>query len=203
MKTLICLWVGVFCVSSSNLYAATYGGGNGTAEDPYRITTKADLLALAADTANYDKCFILTADIDLAGETFTTAVIAPDTDVTDGFQGTPFTGVFDGSGHILDHLTIFADGNFTGLFGEIRSGGQIRNLNLNNVDIHNGGYYVGGLVAHLYDGTLHSCSVTGSVNGMGLNRRTGGLEFFWLHRFLSCRMFCKRIELSCWGADRV
>ncbi len=178
MKTLACLWVGVFCVCSSNLYAANYGGGNGTAETPYRITSKADLLALAADTENYDKRFVLTANIDLAGEIFSTAVIAPDTDVTDGFQGTPFTGVFDGSGHIIDHLTIVASGSFIGLFGEIRSGGQIKNLNLNNVDIQSGGYYVGGLIAHLYDGTLHFCSVTGSVNGMGFIGGLVGSSFF-------------------------
>ncbi|NLH17108.1 MAG: hypothetical protein GX455_11060 [Phycisphaerae bacterium] len=194
MKPLACLWVGVFCIFSSHLYAATYGGGNGTAENPYRITSRADFLALAADTANYDKCFILTADIDLAGETFTTAVIAPDTDVTDGFQGTPFTGVFDGSGHILDHLTIFADGNFTGLFGEVRSGGQIRNLDLNNVDIRNGGYYVGGLVAHLYDGTLRSCHVSGSVGGMGFVGGLVGSSFFGAIDF--CHADCSVTGLS-------
>ncbi|HEC03431.1 MAG TPA: rhodanese-like domain-containing protein, partial [Phycisphaerales bacterium] len=42
-----------------------YSGGAGTPEDPYQIATAADLIALGEDPNDYDKHFILTADIDL------------------------------------------------------------------------------------------------------------------------------------------
>jgi len=44
---------------------ARYSGGSGTAQDPYQITTAADLIALGETPADYDKHFVLTADIDL------------------------------------------------------------------------------------------------------------------------------------------
>ena len=67
---------------------AQYSGGSGTAEDPYRIATAEDLMALGETPDDYDKHFVLTADIDLdpnlpGGKVFKRAVIAPDTDPND------------------------------------------------------------------------------------------------------------------------
>jgi hypothetical protein len=42
-----------------------YGGGSGTADDPYLIATAEDLIALGDDPNDYNKHFILTDDIDL------------------------------------------------------------------------------------------------------------------------------------------
>ena len=44
---------------------AQYSGGHGTSADPYQIATAADLIALGETPTDYDKHFILTADIDL------------------------------------------------------------------------------------------------------------------------------------------
>lgn len=44
---------------------AKYGGGSGTAEDPYQIATAQDLILLGESPDDYDKHFVLTADIDL------------------------------------------------------------------------------------------------------------------------------------------
>ena len=68
--------------------AAKYSGGSGTAQDPYQIATAADLIALGETPADYDKHFILTADIDLdpnlpGRKVFDKAVIAPDTDAAE------------------------------------------------------------------------------------------------------------------------
>jgi len=84
---------------------ARYSGGTGEPNDPYQIATAADLIALGETPGDYDKHFILTADIDLdpnlpGRKLFDRAVISPDTDPNDEycwFQGTPFAGVFDGS----------------------------------------------------------------------------------------------------------
>jgi hypothetical protein len=141
-----------------------YSGGSGTATNPYRIASKADLLALAATPTDYGMNFILTADIDLAGEVFTSAVIAPDTQ---------FTGTFDGSGHVISNLTINQPTKDSiGLFGYVRSGGQVKNLGVINASITGRGY-VGGLVGENSYGTVISCYSTGSVSGTGSG--VGGL----------------------------
>ena len=44
---------------------AKYSGGTGEPNDPYQIATAADLIALGETPEDYDKHFILTADIDL------------------------------------------------------------------------------------------------------------------------------------------
>ena len=89
-----------------------YSGGAGEPNTPYQIATKADLLVLAADTNDYNQCFILTADIDLdQGQVFTTAIISTD-------YGTAFTGTFDGNDHKITNFTINGGSNeVLGLFG--------------------------------------------------------------------------------------
>jgi hypothetical protein len=114
------------CLVSIRAYAK-YDGGSGTADDPYQIATAADLIALGEDPNDYDKHFILTADIDLdpnlpGRKVFDKAVIAPDTDAgEDYFQGTGFTGVFDGNDHTISHLTITGV-SYLGLLGRLGSG---------------------------------------------------------------------------------
>jgi hypothetical protein len=147
-----------------------YSGGTGDPNSPYQIASKADLLALAATPADYNKCFILTADINMAGQTFTKAVIAPDINSLSGFQGTAFTGTFDGSGHKIINLTINGPGNsFLGLFGYIGSDSdsQIKNLGLENFSV-SGNQYVGGLVGyHYYASSISNCYSTGTVSEIG------------------------------------
>ena len=75
------LFLVVIIAIVSPLAKAKYSGGTGDTNSPYLIGSAADLLALAADVNDYNKCFALVADIDLdpnlpGGQTFTTAVIA-------------------------------------------------------------------------------------------------------------------------------
>jgi len=148
----------VFLLSFSMLpdsLQAKYSGGSGEPNDPYQIANTDDLLALAVETGDYVKHFLLTADIDLApnlpgGQVFTTAIIAPDTSLNNGFQGTAFSGTFDGAGHKIINLTINTNGvgnNYLGLFGYLCVDGKIKNLGVENVFITGGSsHHVGGLV---------------------------------------------------------
>lgn len=92
-------------------------------------------MLLGESPEDYDKYFILTADIDLDPnlpdrKAFDRAIIAPDTNDDEyGFQGIPFAGIFDGNGHIISHLNI-EGGNNLGLFGRLESGAEIKNLGL-------------------------------------------------------------------------
>ena len=70
-------------LAAMNPCFAKYSGGTGEPNTPYQIANAADLMTLANDANDYNKCFVMTADIDLApnlpgNQTFTTAVIARD-----------------------------------------------------------------------------------------------------------------------------
>ncbi len=145
-----------------------YSGGTGEPNDPYQIATAADLIALGETSEDYDKHFILTADIDLdpnlpGRKVFDKAVIAPDTnDTTVGFQGTAFAGVFDGNGHTISHLTVNGGGSL-GLFGVLMDEAEVRNVRVIDVNIA-GSDGVGGLVGENL-GSIATSYSTGSVSG--------------------------------------
>jgi hypothetical protein len=167
------------------LWWEKYSGGSGTAEDPYQIGTAEDLMVLGESPEDYDKHFILTADINLdpnlpGRKVFDKAVIAPDiNDVNNDFQGTTFNGVFNGNGHTISHLTIVGD-SYLGLFGQLEYGATISNLSLEAVDVNGTGDKVGGLVGSngflsIHDdvcGILINCNSTGTVKG---DRIIGGI----------------------------
>jgi len=138
---------------------AKYSGGTGEPNDPYQIATAADLIALGETPEDYDKHFILTADIDLdpnlpGRKVFDKAVIAPG-------WGTLFTGVFDGNGHTISHLTIIGGCQILGLFGH--SGAYVKNLGVVDVNVIGSGSYVGGLVGH-NAGSVTDCYSMGVVS---------------------------------------
>ncbi|MFZ0034367.1 MAG: GLUG motif-containing protein [Sedimentisphaerales bacterium] len=160
---------------------AKYSGGSGDVFNPYRIGTPADLLALAADVNDYNKSFILTADINLVSSgTFTTAVIAPD--VCNGntiFDGNVFSGTFDGTGHKIINLSINTSGapnSYLGLFGALKKGSLIKNIGLENVSITGGNesVYIGGLVGK-NDATISNCYSKNTIIGGNNSGYIGGL----------------------------
>ena len=151
--------------------------GSGTEQDPWRIKSLDDFNDFAAN-ANYWAGFTrLETDVNLAGLSYTTAVIAPDT-YQNGlvFDGAAFTGVFYGNDHKIIGLTIDdgGAGNFyLGLFGYI-SGGEVRNLGLEGVSVSATGRPIGGLVGE-NGGSVSNCYSTGEVRGSGYSIGVGGL----------------------------
>ncbi|MHC4462080.1 MAG: GLUG motif-containing protein [Planctomycetota bacterium] len=141
--------------------------GSGTQQDPWRIKSLADFNDFAAD-ANYWASYTrLETDVNLAGPTYTTAVIALDTSGVDGFQGTAFTGVFDGNNHKIINLSITSGTNdYLGLFGYISyiNGGEVRNLGVERGSV-GGDLYIGGLVGYNLRGSVSNCYSTGNVSG--------------------------------------
>jgi hypothetical protein len=147
--------------------------GSGTQEDPWRIESLADFDEFAADPNYWSGFTRLETDVNLAGRTYTTAVIAPDVNNSNyDFDGTAFTGVFDGNGHKMMNLTIDDGGtgiDYLGLFGCIEEG-EVRNLRLEGGSV-TGGWAVGGLVGQ-NGGIVSNCYSTGSVSG---DNSVGGL----------------------------
>ncbi len=161
---------------------AKYSGGRGEPNDPYQIATAEDLMLLGESPEDNGKHLILTADIDLdpdlpGRKVFDRAVIGPYTyDVAEGWQGMPFTGVFDGNGKKIYNFSYTStDRDYVGLFGFVDDpNAQIINLGLVNPDIEAGtGEFVGSLVGLLKTGRIVGCYVEdGSVSGKSI---IGGL----------------------------
>jgi hypothetical protein len=148
---------------------ARYSGGSGTTLDPYQIATAADLILLGDSPEDYDKHFLLTADLDLdphlpGRKVWTKALIAPNSDAGNwSFQGTPFSGVFDGNGHRISHLTSRGE-NYLGVFGRLEHRAEIKNLGVEDANLVSSGGYVGGLVGDNSGSVIH-CYSTGAVRG--------------------------------------
>jgi hypothetical protein len=143
---------------------AKYSGGTGEPNDPYRIATPENLSDVGKYQEDWDKHFILTADIDLEGVSLSPV----------GRYGQPFTGVFDGNDHIIHNAEVnMPSSDFVGLFGYVGSSGQIRNLGVEVVTI-TGEDCVGGLVG-ANEGSLTGCYTSGSVTGTDEGDNIGGL----------------------------
>ncbi|MCP4711588.1 MAG: hypothetical protein GY869_23465, partial [Planctomycetes bacterium] len=171
-KTIIATLATIIILSVNQATHAQYSGGKGIPEDPCQISTTADWLTLINSPTDWDNHFILTADLDFGGIALTP--VAPDTSTSSEFQGTQFTGVFDGNDCVIRHATIDMTGtageDYVGLFGFLGSGGKIQNLGVEDIDI-TGIDYVGGLVGY-NRGTITDCYATDALTG---NRSVGGL----------------------------
>lgn len=146
------------------------GGESGAAEDLgyiYDTTTNtytvynADGLLAWNEATRKDLSIncTLTADIDLTGKKWTP--IGKGTMSESGYQGT-----FDGQGHRITGLAITTDnpqGESAALFGGIGGNGEVKNLQLVDVDydVKQGG--ASGGIARSNFGTLTACSVTGTI----------------------------------------
>ena len=139
------------------------------------IETVDDLLALAKanDAETLGKNYRLKADLNLKDTPFNGI----------GSAGQPFTGMFDGQGHTISHVTVNApEGENVGFFNVIK-GATIRDLKLVDVEI-TGKTNVGGLVGSAQvqldssdlsknvANLIGGCSVSGTVTG---TKNVGGL----------------------------
>jgi hypothetical protein len=137
--SLISIWIAALPVQ------AQYSGGSGTPDDPYQIGTAADLTTLGETPEDRDKHFRLTADIDLAGTTWSGPVIPE------------FGGVFDGDGLAVENLTIVSTDSFLGLFGSLHVEAHVTDLRVVDANITQVGRGVAGMLAARNDGAVANC----------------------------------------------
>lgn len=131
---------------------ARYSGGSGEPNNPYKITTAEDLNDIGNHIEDFNKCFIMTADISLSGYSGSKFnAIGPNTT-------TPFTGIFDGNGHTISNLYHTSSGAiFPVVMGEQAA---IVGVRLFNVRIDVGDVSCGSLVGYLRDGRVENCYTT-------------------------------------------
>jgi hypothetical protein len=170
MKTYSILALAVMILCTGTAADARYSGGTGEPNDPYKIATPEDLNDIGNYEEDWDKHFILVNDVNLAGFPGIQFNIIGYFIGWNRFGhqiGKPFTGVFDGNDHKIWNFTwnSSTERNGIGLFGYVGSGGQIKHLGMENVDVNAiNGYYVSGLVGINYYGTISDCYLTGSVS---------------------------------------
>ena len=116
----------------------------------------------------------LTADIDLSGIDWTPIGID---------YNHQYTGTFNGGGHTITGLTVTGSDQYAGLFGYIGSGGTVKNVVLEGVQITSDNSLgdAGGVAGYSY-GNIENCSVSGSVSGSGI---AGGVVGYQSGGFLT------------------
>lgn len=160
------LWVnGLLSYKLNVSVGENYSQGSGTTQDPYIISTAAQLSALLSTPT--DRYYKLANDIDMRGRL-----------VESGGAGsaTAFAGTLDGNGYTISNFTIYAsDFNhngfyYVGLFG--RNEGVIKNLTLDHVVClidglvmvnDNGVTLSVGILTGHNAGTISDCIVTNSA----------------------------------------
>lgn len=224
----LCILLTAFFTGAATAYAME---GEGTKENPYKISSKDDLLEFAekVNYGDYWICAQLTENIVLNDETFT---FDPDTGlviVTDGknvgylgtgqkgeaggnetfdteaseagkwYLGTAGTaegsyggeieewtpirsntdnsykGIFDGNNKTISGVYVNITEDNAGLFGEVQTVGEVKNLNVTASYIH-GKNKVGGICCS-NSGTLMSCYNTGIVIGFLYNGGISGFNY--------------------------
>jgi len=162
----------------------TYGGGAGTAGDPYLIYMAEELNTIGLSFCDWGKHFRLMADIDLSNFDGKDGRSAFNTIGSDMVY--PFKGVLDGNGHIVSHLTLVGGGNL-GMFGYLESGADIRDLGIVDVNISGSGDCVGALAGYSR-GDVTRCYSSGTVIG---DWSVGGLVgASWRCVLIQCTSAC-------------
>lgn len=145
------------------------GAGSGTAADPYQVTTAEQLDAVRNYLNDSNIYFEQAADIDLSG-------YANWLPIGNEAEGTSFAGSYDGKGWSITNLTSSNSLTWVGLFGAVDTGGVLKNISLESVNIENsltGDYAFAGGLAGYNLGTISNCGVlSGTVSSAG---RAGGL----------------------------
>jgi hypothetical protein len=151
--------------------ATSFAGGDGSAGNPYQISTPAELayLSQSVNGANTYAAtyFILTSDLDLNSKSWTPI----------GNSTTSFKGTFDGNSHLISNLTVnLPTSTGVGLFGYTDSA-LIKKLGIAGVSTIIGQTYVGGIIGRctLYPGGyfVRDCFSNATVSASG--ERVGGI----------------------------
>ncbi|MFV0564780.1 MAG: GLUG motif-containing protein [Flavobacteriaceae bacterium] len=176
-----------------NTFGQSYSGGSGTETDPFKIANKADLQYLSENSSEWGYYFEQTANITFVAADFESTGAFYNNGAgfspigTDGNVGTPFTGNYNGNGHIIDGLFIDSEISGIGLFGYIMVA-TITDLGITNANITGNAHGIGALIGGTWlddmaYSTVTNCYSTGTITGknlttVGASNSVGGLIGF-------------------------
>lgn len=157
--------------------AASFSGGSGTADDPWKISNGSELAYLASvvnsnGSATHNQYYILTADIDLGGREWTGIGNQND-------AGKAFKGKFDGNGKVITGFAIEEERDYTpGLFGMLDGGAVVKNLTVHGCIRAGSKNDFGGLLCVSVNGgsAVENCTVYADVQ---ITRAAGSKNFYF------------------------
>jgi len=142
--------------------------GDGTAENPYQISSLENLYWLSLYAVNWSLHYVQTTDINASSTSGWDD--GSGWDPIGDYTGLHFSGSYNGNGHKIIGLYINRYSNHQGFFGYIQ-GGNISNLVLTDLNI-TGFDNTGGIAALIGNAEINNCCCTGTING---NNYVGGL----------------------------
>lgn len=142
----------------------------GTKEDPFQICTAVQFAAIAFNSGQWNKYFVLGEDLDMSGGTLNPI----------GTSVVPFSGTFDGRGHTLSHFSMGGAGtDDVGVFGYVQasSGSDLADFvedgTIQHLTVHNAAFTgatgVGAIVGNLQSGKILLVKVTGTTTIDGVD----------------------------------
>lgn len=157
--------------------AASFSGGSGTDDDPWKISNGSELAYLASlvnsnGSATYNQYYILTADIDLGGREWTGIGNQND-------AGKAFKGKFDGNGKVITGFAINEEREYTpGLFGMLDGGAVVKNLTVHGCIRAGAKKDFGGLLCASVNGgsAVANCTVYADVQ---ITREAGSKDLYF------------------------
>lgn len=181
---------------------ATPPNGEGTEENPYRITNAAELYWFAglvngdesiignSIKQNTGACAVLTKNITIENVLDENGSLNGDGSVLEqwtpigsyGIRGEEaYIGTFDGNGNTISGLYVDSDAQYVGLFGCVGRNGKIQNVGVVDSYISATGdkVCVGGVCGYNVGGTIENCYNTGTITATaqatGIYSSVGGV----------------------------
>lgn len=171
----------------------TQPSGSGTAKDPYRITSAAELIWLrdAVNAGNTDTCAELQTDVEYVAEVWTPI----------GTSEHPYTGTFNGSGHTI---RVWLDGGGQALFGYVGADAKLTDISVTKHQSANYSISDSAPLALSNAGTITHCWYRGGITAKG---SLGGLVYTNSGTIEACYVYTGRpnrggrIEMynGCWA----
>ena len=151
----------------------TSSGGEGTSENPYKISSTSDLNKLAEDVNNgttYEDCYFkVTAPITYtSSDAWNLESSVANNFTAIGNWNNPFQGIFDGNHQTISGIRIYKGGNdftndcYLGIFGCIKGSAVVKDITLKDTRI-TGFCNVAGIVGAIPEGT--TATVSGCIVG--------------------------------------
>lgn len=192
---------------------ATPPNGEGTEENPYRITNAAELYWFAglvngdesiignSIKQNTGACAVLTKNITIENVLDENGSLNGDGSVLEqwtpigsyGIRGEEaYIGTFDGNGNTISGLYVDSDAQYVGLFGCVGRNGKIQNVGVVDSYISATGdkVCVGGVCGYNVGGTIENCYNTGTntatAQATGIYSSVGGVCGFSFWNIFNC-----------------
>ena len=163
----------------------TQPSGSGTAEDPYQITSAAELIWLrdAVNAGEANTCAELQQDVTHVDETWTSI----------GTSKHPYTGTFNGNGHTI---RVLLDGWGQALFGYVGAVAKLTDIAVTKRQSENYSLNASAPLARSNAGTITRCRYSGGMTAKG---SLGGLVYTNSGTIEACYVYAGQLN----GGSRI